>query len=783
MLTFLRRAFAGVLLMGLPAAADVTFVHWSDVHVDTRDPLPFRRRIVDDMNTMPDKRWPAQIGGGKVGPIDLVIATGDITDSGAPGEWDGYLSLRRRIDFPSFEAMGNHDFRQGRTVENGISRLHGNSYYSFNKGNVHFVVMNEYTAHDRLPDFNDAQLDWLQRDLAKIRKGITPVVLAMHSPPLRDGVHFATIGNSVNRFARILDGHKAVILHGHRHQAEIHRLDGKWWVLGSGQSVNPALPERTEYNVIRVTDDGRVTCVTYNWKREAWDLNGGSFHMDLEPMVRTDPAVFKVDTDSAIVRSGPALWKPMVGTIGRGVKYVVHGRSADGAWKAVWWKGDRAWVRSAAVTKSWGTGVAIAVPDLNVRSGPSSSNAQLGQVHSPEIYVRVDKSGTGSTGLTVVWHKINWGGRTAWVNGAYVKLVALGTPPPPPPPPPPSPPPPAETYPADYLTTDATTRIRSGTGSGYSVLGTLGSGVVVTVKGTSGGGSAGLTASWDRITYQGRLGWISESQVKALPAGTAPPLRVMSFNIRVGTANDGANRWDLRKGLCVSRAIAFAPDLMGLQEDLHFQNDYFMSKLSGYGRVGVGADDGRRRGEMVSVYYRKERLRLLGSGTFWLSPRPHVPGSRGWDAKKTRIATWAMFRDRQAGGREILFLNTHFDHIGDRARAESAKMIRNFLDSRADGRPVIVTGDFNAHPDSPPYRLLVRGGQNDVPFTDTWRKLHPRSDPGTAAGFDGRGGARIDWILCSRSFQVKRAAIDRYHVGNRYPSDHFPINTVLAWPE
>ncbi len=762
----LMRIFVLVFVAPLAALADVTFVHWSDVHVNTSDPLPFRRRIVDDMNTMPGKHWPAAIGGGTVGPIDFVLATGDITDSGAPGEWDGYLALRRRIHFPSYETMGNHDFRQGRTVENGISRFHGNSYYSFNKGGVHIVILNEYTAHDRLPDFNDAQLDWLARDLAKIQKGVTPVVLAMHSPPIRTGNHFSTIGSSINRFVRILDGHKAVILHGHRHQAEIHRLDGKWWVLGSGQSVNPDLPDRTEYNVIRVADDGRVTCVTYNWKRQAWDLDGGSFHMDLPATVRMDPAVFKVDADSAIVRSGPALWKPMVGTIGRGVKYVVNARSADGAWKAIWWKGDRAWVRSSAVTTSYGTGVAINVPDLSVRSGPSTTSSRLGVVHSPQIYVRVDKSGT--------WHKVNWGGRTVWVNGDYVKLLTLGTPPPTPPPPPPTPPP-TGSYPADYLTTASPTRVRSGPGGTYSVLGTYGSGVVVTVKGKTG--------EWYRVTYQGQTGWIHDTQVKTLPAGTAPALRVMSFNIRVGTANDGINRWDLRKGLCVSRVTAFSPDVMGVQEDLHFQNDYFQSKLPGYGRVGVGADDGRLRGEMVSIYFRKERLQLLDSGTFWLSLHPNVPGSRGWDAMKTRIATWARFRDRMAGGRELLYVNTHFDHIGDRARAESGKMIRNFIEGHALGRPALVTGDFNAPPYSLPYRNLVRGGSGDVPFTDTWHKLYPKSDPGTAHGWDARAGARIDWILCSRSFQVKRAAIDRYHIGNRWPSDHFPINAVVAWPQ
>ncbi|MEX0714077.1 MAG: hypothetical protein WD278_17190, partial [Pirellulales bacterium] len=45
-------------------------------------------------------------------------------------------------------------------------------------------------------------------------------------------------------------------------------------------------------------------------------------------------------------------------------------------------------------------------------------------------------------------------------------------------------------------------------------------------------------------------------------------LRVMSFNIRYGTAADGANHWDERKGLLVDTIRRFDPDLLGTQETL-----------------------------------------------------------------------------------------------------------------------------------------------------------------------------------------------------------------------
>jgi hypothetical protein len=51
-------------------------------------------------------------------------------------------------------------------------------------------------------------------------------------------------------------------------------------------------------------------------------------------------------------------------------------------------------------------------------------------------------------------------------------------------------------------------------------------------------------------------------------------VRVMSYNIRYGTAQDGDNHWDKRKEFLVETIQAFNPDLLGTQETLGFQRDY-----------------------------------------------------------------------------------------------------------------------------------------------------------------------------------------------------------------
>jgi hypothetical protein len=104
-------------------------------------------------------------------------------------------------------------------------------------------------------------------------------------------------------------------------------------------------------------------------------------------------------------------------------------------------------------------------------------------------------------------------------------------------------------------------------------------------------------------------------------------IRVMSFNIRYGTANDGINRWDLRKEFLVETIRNFDPDLLGTQETLASQRDYLAQALDGYGVVAAGRDDGKDGGEMAALFYRKDRFEPIEQGHIWLSETPEKVGS------------------------------------------------------------------------------------------------------------------------------------------------------------
>ena len=281
-----------------------------------------------------------------------------------------------------------------------------------------------------------------------------------------------------------------------------------------------------------------------------------------------------------------------------------------------------------------------------------------------------------------------------------------------------------------------------------------------------------------------RIGLVAMLLLAAAPAAAEnPTLRVMTFNIRYGTANDRDNAWDRRKELLVETIRRFDPDLLGTQEVLALQADYLGQQLPGYTLLGVGRDDGKRRGEFSAVLYKTERFEPLARGTFWLSETPDVPGSKSWDASLPRIATWAKLRDRAAGDRELCFLNTHWDHIGNRARTESGSIIRHWLDEHARGLPTIVTGDFNVHEDHAGLAAILAEG-SDPMLGDVYRLLHaePQGDEATAHGFSGRTrGRRIDFILTSPAFTPEAATIDHTERAGHYPSDHYPVSAVLRY--
>lgn len=254
----------------------------------------------------------------------------------------------------------------------------------------------------------------------------------------------------------------------------------------------------------------------------------------------------------------------------------------------------------------------------------------------------------------------------------------------------------------------------------------------------------------------------------------------MTYNIRLNTPADGENAWPERKDRVAGLIRFHAPDLLGVQEAMKIQLDDLEARLPEYGWTGVGRDDGKEGGEYSAILYRKDRFEMIDGGTFWLSETPEAPGSKGWDAALPRIATWARFRDR-ASGKTLLHVNTHFDHRGETARTESARLLSQRIPEMAGDLPIFLTGDMNSEPTTEAYSVLT-GFLSDAYVLAGEAKRYGPEFTFTGFAVSDRQGPRIDYILISEGISVDRYGVLTDQYMGFYPSDHLPVVADVVVP-
>jgi len=253
-------------------------------------------------------------------------------------------------------------------------------------------------------------------------------------------------------------------------------------------------------------------------------------------------------------------------------------------------------------------------------------------------------------------------------------------------------------------------------------------------------------------------------------------ISLMTYNIRYNNVSDGVNKWDQRKDRLLGQILFFAPDIFGIQEGLEDQVKYLEEHLPSYTWEGRGRGNAENEGEYSAIFYNSKKFKKIKGGTFWLSETPDKP-SKGWDAALNRICTYVMLKDKKTNKKFWVF-NTHFDHVGDTARMESAKLIlEKISELNWDDMPVFLTGDFNLLPDSDPIKFLSLK-MND---SRTVSKLEPYGPIGTFNGFKvcENPEKRIDYIFTSSNdIIVLKYGVLAEVQDLRFPSDHFPVLIV-----
>lgn len=254
-------------------------------------------------------------------------------------------------------------------------------------------------------------------------------------------------------------------------------------------------------------------------------------------------------------------------------------------------------------------------------------------------------------------------------------------------------------------------------------------------------------------------------------AGKSYPINVLTTNIRCSVPSDGINYWDNRKEWLTDCINFMEPDVFGAQEVTSQQLKDMLQMMPSYNYIGL-ARDKSPASEFSPVFYRKDKFELLEHLTFWLSDHIDSVGYKGWDAACPRIVSWAKLKDKTSG-LEFYFFNTHFDHIGEVARTESAKLIAKKVKEIVGDKPFFIVGDLNTTPNSEAYAIL------NAKFKDSYETAKKKYGPKyTFNGFliePDASRQRIDYIFTSKGIETLKHYVIDGQRGSKYLSDHFPI--------
>lgn len=249
-------------------------------------------------------------------------------------------------------------------------------------------------------------------------------------------------------------------------------------------------------------------------------------------------------------------------------------------------------------------------------------------------------------------------------------------------------------------------------------------------------------------------------------------IKVMSYNIRLSSGTieaDSIYHWEHRKQASLELMHQEQPTVFGLQEACPDQMDYMVENLPEYGYIGVGRDDGKRKGEFMSIFYKKDEVELIDGGTFWLSQTPDQV-TKGWDAACFRTCTWTILKKKDTG-KKFVYLNTHLDHKGQEARKESIKLIVAKAEELTGGKlPVFITADFNSPTTNEifkPMQEVMLDARVEAPATDERGTLNcwGTTPPGVV----------IDHIFYRGAEAQKFEVLRDKDYGAPYVSDHYPV--------
>lgn len=258
---------------------------------------------------------------------------------------------------------------------------------------------------------------------------------------------------------------------------------------------------------------------------------------------------------------------------------------------------------------------------------------------------------------------------------------------------------------------------------------------------------------------------------------------VLTFNLRVIAAKDPYS-WEQRKHWVAAVIDDCEPDLIGTQEATIPMLGWLKERYEGeYDIYGENRNKSKEVGEFCAVFVKKAEFSIVGKQSFMLSETPEIIGSKSWDSACERICSWVELADKEDGKPMLRLFNTHLDHKGAVARQEGLKLVLDKIRDveQSTGKiPTLITGDFNAKPDSGLFDVL-----EDYEAVASCYDLYTEEEKRHSRTFhDYKGGSEggpIDYILGCSGIRFVSTAIRRERIGEGYPSDHYPVLSSVSW--
>lgn len=252
-------------------------------------------------------------------------------------------------------------------------------------------------------------------------------------------------------------------------------------------------------------------------------------------------------------------------------------------------------------------------------------------------------------------------------------------------------------------------------------------------------------------------------------------LKVMTFNLRIDLPADGINAFSNRTEKIRRMLLSESPDIIGTQEVNESMLTWAKHALcEKYISVGTGRQKDFS-GEGARIFYDFKKFALLRLETKWLSETPDVPESRYSVDQSAcpRVYTLAEFVDRKT--RTVFrVINVHLDHRGEAAKLCGAVQLMQRIAAENASFPMktVLTGDFNALPDSPTVKT-VRAHLSDL----------TENLAGTFHGFgrlSPQDRRKIDYIFSDAPAAKNACLVPDEPQDGVYVSDHFPVCAFLC---